>query len=77
MGQRFLRLEMLAGHAARGPWSVWKTVVPLESWAWAVFWRRRTWGELVTSAGGEPALGERALLEAAFGEVFFDGGIGV
>ena len=29
--------ESAAGQAARGPWSVWKTVVPLESLVWALF----------------------------------------
>jgi hypothetical protein len=57
-----LRFEMLAGHAARGPSSVWKSVVPLDTLGCALFSRRRTCGELFVAAGGAPAFGERAFL---------------
>src|SRR5262245_50929367 len=60
MAQRFFRLEVLAGQAARGPWSVSKSVVPFDSLACALFWRRRAWGEVVALVGGLPALAERA-----------------
>jgi hypothetical protein len=73
-------LEVLAGHAARGPWSVWNNVVPFERLAWALFWRRRTWGDPFTSAGGDPALAERAGARVVFAavlvaEVFFGFGM--
>jgi hypothetical protein len=75
MAQRFLRLEVLAGHAARGPWSVSKSVVPFESRAWAVFCRRRAWGEVGAAAGGVPALAERAGVRVVRGAGFF--GVGM
>jgi hypothetical protein len=59
LAQRFLRFEVLAGHAARGPWSVSKSVVPFESFVAARFWRRRTCGDAAVSPGGDPVLGER------------------
>jgi hypothetical protein len=71
--QRFLRFEVLAGQAARGPWSVSKSVVPFDSLARAVFWRRRAWGEATVVVGGVPAFAERVRVVAVRREVFFVG----
>jgi hypothetical protein len=68
-----LRLETLAGHAARGPWSVSKSVVPFESFVAARFWRRRACGDATISRGGDPILGERDTSFVNRGLVFFLG----